>query len=108
VVVVEPVPVSSSDPLRCLSEAEFVEECRFVASSSPGAEETVLRDLADGDDEVVSLDLDGAVCPYLPICDPVIDGLVVFHDSNHITTRYGRTLLDPVDRLLEDEGVLSG
>ena len=109
VVMFEPLPVAPTafDPLTCLSTAEVVEECRFVASSGPLGEERTLRDLADDDAGVVSVDLDELVCPYLPICDPVVDGQVVRRDQNHITTSFGVRLAPVVDAYLMEEGVFA-
>ena len=48
VVMIEPIPVSanSDDPLKCLSNATYFEECRFVANMQPTAVEQIYRDLA--------------------------------------------------------------
>ena len=107
VVMFEPIPVVSQedDTLTCLSQAKALEECRFVTSTRPGGEERIMRSLAEGDDGVVSVDLDPLVCPYLPICDPVVDGQIVKVDDDHITNTFGRTLLDPVDEYLTAQGV---
>lgn len=108
VVMFEPVPVAApdQDPLTCLSDASSVVECRFVTSRLPGGEEKVMRDLAEVDDQVVSLDLDALVCPYLPICDPVVDGRIVRSDTNHLTTTFASSLLDSVEEELVHQGVL--
>lgn len=107
VVMVEPIPLVAKDQntLTCLSGASSVDECRFVTARAPGGEERVMRDLAAVDDKVVSVDLDRQVCPNLPFCDPVVRGLIVKRDENHLTTRFGRALLDPVDRYLTAQGV---
>ena len=108
VVIIEPVPVAPlhTDPLVCLSAATFLDECRFVSHVGPTAVEQVYRDLAAADPGVWSLDLDEAVCPYLPICDPIVDGLIVKRDDTHLTTRYAVSLLTRVERFLDDNGVL--
>lgn len=110
VVVVEPTPVSrpDDDPNRCLSEAAVLEACRYVASTVVQPEERAVRDLAEADDGVWSLDLDRAVCPYHPICDPVVGGRVVMVDDNHVTSSFARSLADPVDRWFRENSVLDG
>jgi peptidoglycan/LPS O-acetylase OafA/YrhL len=109
VVIVEPVAAApvDEDPIACLSEARFLEECRFVASPGPLAEERVMRDLDDEFDGVWSLDLDPLACPYLPICDPVVGGQVVRKDTHHLTTTFATSLADPVEAYLVDNGVLA-
>jgi hypothetical protein len=96
----------ADDTLKCLSKATVVEQCRFVTSTRPGPEAEAMRALAKEDPKVVSVDLDHLVCPYLPICDPVVDGLVVKRDGNHLTVKFGRHLQDPFTEILRDHGIL--
>ena len=90
----------------CLSNADYLEPCRFVASDGPLPEEAVFRDLDTEYDDVVSIDLDQAVCPFLPICDPVVGGEVVKWDATHITMTYARTFGDEFEKLLRERGVI--
>jgi peptidoglycan/LPS O-acetylase OafA/YrhL len=108
VVLIEPLPVSSlkDNPETCLSKAKFLEQCRYVSHVGPTPEEAIYRDLAAADPGVVSVDLDQAVCPYLPICDPVVNGLVVKRDDTHETLTFAATLLAPLARILAENGVL--
>jgi peptidoglycan/LPS O-acetylase OafA/YrhL len=108
VVILEPLPVApkGTDPLVCLSAATFVEECRYVTHVGPTPIESLYRELADADPQVWALDLDRQVCPYLPICDPIVDGLIVKRDETHLTTRFATTLRDDVEAFLIDIGAL--
>jgi hypothetical protein len=38
------------------------------------------------------------LCPYLPICDPVINGVMVRKDHEHITTAFAVSLAPPSPR----------
>ncbi len=109
VVIIEPVPVapSGTDPLNCLSEATYVEECRFVSSDERTPVEEMYRSLADTDAGVWTIDLDRRVCPYLPICDPIVDGLIVKRDHGHLTTRFARTLRDAFEEFFDDNGLVA-
>ncbi len=110
VVMIEPVPVAPRDqnPLTCLSGADFVESCRFVTQTEPTPEEQIMRQVAKEDAGVWSLDLDSLVCPYQPICDPVVLGMVVRSDDNHLTTKFATAVLsDAVDEFLIKNGVLA-
>ena len=110
VVMIEPVPVAPRDqnPVTCLSGAEFVESCRFVTQTEPTPEEQIMREVAKEDAGVWSLDLDSLVCPYKPICDPVVLGRVVRSDDNHLTTTFATAVLsDAVDEFLVNNGVLA-
>jgi peptidoglycan/LPS O-acetylase OafA/YrhL len=96
IVMLEPIPVASpsDDPLACLSKAKYLDECRYVANTAPTPEEKMERDVAANDDNVWSLDLDKLACPYLPICDPIVDGRIVKRDTLHLTSHYAETLAD--------------
>ncbi|MGQ0830585.1 MAG: acyltransferase family protein [Microthrixaceae bacterium] len=108
VVILEPVPVAplGVDPVVCLSDATYLDECRFVSSVDPTPVERIYRDLAENDSEVWSLDLDRRACPYLPICDPIVDQLIVRRDASHLTTRFALTLLTPFEKFLTTNKVL--
>jgi peptidoglycan/LPS O-acetylase OafA/YrhL len=108
VVLIEQVPASTpqGNPEKCLSRARYLEECRFVSHVGPTPEEQIYRDLAAKDPGVVSVDLDRQVCPYLPICDPVEHGVVVWHDDNHLTASFVKTLLPYFEQVLIANGIL--
>ena len=84
----------------------YVDPCRFVASPSTFTEERLDRRLDAEDDDVWSLDIDRLACPYLPICDPVVDGRIVRRDNTHLTTVYASSLADPFEDLLASAGIL--
>jgi hypothetical protein len=110
VVIVEPIPqpIDKIDALECLSTAEVVEECRYTVDPGPTGVEQLYRDLDAGDPQVLALDLDRSVCPFLPICDPIVGGEVVTVDRNHLTRRFANTLEPTITRYLVDNGVLPG
>jgi peptidoglycan/LPS O-acetylase OafA/YrhL len=110
VVMLEPVPLSSDkdDPLACLSEARFLEECRFVSRMAPTGVETTYREIAsEQPDAVISVDLDREVCPYLPICDPIVNHLIVRWDPQHLTARFATTLEVPFEAILDAKHLIS-
>jgi hypothetical protein len=108
VVVIEPIPQPSGpfDPLECLASAEVLQECRYVSDEGTSGLEGLYRRLAEDDDRVLSLDLDRLVCPFLPICDPIVDEEVVKVDRNHLTAAFAEGLAPAVSTFLEDSGVL--
>ncbi len=107
VVLIEPMPVVPADPLACLERAEWLEDCRFVTPEErPWIELTYLR-LTEPRRRLVVLDLDPLVCPYLPICDPVISRQVVRRDPLHLTQGFGATLDAPLEELLDLHGLLA-
>jgi hypothetical protein len=57
---------------------------------------------------VWDLDLDRLACPYLPICDPIVRGKIVWYDLSHLSIGYSRTLADPIRALFTADGIGSG
>jgi peptidoglycan/LPS O-acetylase OafA/YrhL len=111
VVILEPIPQPADPktphPIECLGGATYVEECRFVARPGPAGIEVVYRRIANSEDRVEVLDLDRVVCPFLPICDPVVNGHVVRADVGHLGAPFARTLAVPLARQLGRLGVLA-
>jgi peptidoglycan/LPS O-acetylase OafA/YrhL len=106
VLIIDPVPVSTQkdDPLRCLERSKVLEACRFVAASH-----TTLDNLFQSNVDnkrVYVANIDKLLCPYLPICDPVINGVVVRWDSGHITPMFSLSLAAPMTTFLENLGLL--
>ncbi len=110
IVLFEPLPVAPPkvDPFTCLSDARSLDACRYVARAHPTRLEHFYRQLANGKD-TFTIDLDRVVCPYLPICDPVVSGIVVKRDPQHITPAFSRSMGDPIQALLAtDAGIGRG
>ena len=111
VVIVEPLPLPlrpnpDFDPLTCLSRATVLEECRYQARPAPSRLELLYRRIAKRDPKVWSLDLDKVVCPLFPTCDPMIGGLIVKLDKQHVTKAFALSLAPVVDTYLKSVGIL--
>jgi hypothetical protein len=106
VLMVEPIPVAPSDPLVCLSKSKVLEQCSYVATKNGDFIERYYRQLADNVDRAWSLDLDHLVCPYLPICDPLVNGQIVKLDVSHLTAKFAKSIAPPIDAYLKDNGLL--
>jgi peptidoglycan/LPS O-acetylase OafA/YrhL len=105
VVVIEPIPMPPFDPIDCLSLATYLDQCRYVANQEATQLEVDYRSIADRE-TVWSLDLDPLVCPYLPICDPMVGGRVVKRDRGHLTRAYVRTFADDVEDYLRGNNII--
>jgi peptidoglycan/LPS O-acetylase OafA/YrhL len=106
VALLEPIPVAPFNPLDCLSRSKYLEDCRYVANATPESLETDYRDLAKKDPDVYDVDLDRLVCPFLPICDPIVDGQIVKWDGTHLTARYAQSIAPRLDAYLRQSGIL--
>ncbi|MCU1350989.1 MAG: acyltransferase [Acidimicrobiales bacterium] len=121
VVIIEPIPITPVEkggpggvfaprfnPLTCLSKAKVLEECRYTAPIIPTALEVFERKLAAKDPRLFSADFDKLVCPFLPICDPIVGGTIVKWDGQHLTHRYALTLAPKIEAFLRDNRLLGG
>ena len=107
--LVEPEPLTQpdADPFKCLTRAKFLEQCRFVANTAPLPIERIYRSIADNK-RVYVADFDKLLCPFDPICDPVIGGVIVRFDNQHITPKFAVTLADPVAKFLIADRLITG
>jgi len=100
-----PVAKQTADPTVCMARARFVEDCRFIANEVPTTEELLYRSLADNKTTYM-LDVDRLICPYMPICDPIVNGQVVRHDYAHISAQFAVTIAEPFYQALRSSGAL--
>jgi peptidoglycan/LPS O-acetylase OafA/YrhL len=107
IVIIESTPLAPTgiDPYTCLSGATYLDDCRYVATAGPSPIVQYFRSIADGK-SLLSLDLDHVVCPYFPICDPVVGGIVVKIDRQHLSAAYSMRISDSIDATLTRDGVL--
>jgi peptidoglycan/LPS O-acetylase OafA/YrhL len=110
IVIIEPIPQGPQgyDPLGCLSTAKYLDQCRFVVDTGPSPTELHYRELARTNNHVFDLNIDKLACPYLPICDPMVNGKIVWYDLSHLSIAYTWTLADPIRSLLSADGIGSG
>ena len=48
-----------------------------------------------------SANFDDLVCPYDPICDPVVNGQIVRFDASHITVAFANSIAPQVNAYLK-------
>jgi peptidoglycan/LPS O-acetylase OafA/YrhL len=94
VVILEPTPLSSANPLNCISRGGDQSRCRYRAGTEPTPLERFYREYAAEHPDVESVDADRMICPRLPVCDPVVGEIIVKRDGSHITATYARSLAD--------------
>lgn len=100
VLVIDPMPLAKFDPLDCLSGAKVVGECVFDGSKVPDIE-VAMHAAADGMPNVSFVDLDPLVCPELPDCYPLVDGIVARRDQSHLTSDFVMALRAGMWSLIE-------
>jgi hypothetical protein len=102
-IVVEPWPSLSFNPRECLSGAKYDEECRGRASRQLASEKAIAA-VAAQDSRVATVDLDDAVCPQLPVCNPVVRGVIVRIDNDHLTIAFAKAIEPAFDKRLVAAG----
>ena len=101
-VLIEPVPRAGKlDPTSCLEHSKYLEPCRFVVSSAPTSAVRLYRKLAAKSPSIWSVNFDKLVCPFYPICDPVIAGRIVRVDQQHLTVDYATYIAPQVQSYLQ-------
>jgi len=107
VVLLEPIPITRFNPLDCLSKATYLEQCRYVASAEPDRLDLFFRQVAKRDRNVSSIDLDHLVCPFLPICDPIVNGQIVKWDPTHLTVGFARSIAPQLNQYLQQNNIIT-
>jgi hypothetical protein len=99
VVVIEDTPRPGLDEPECISKhPETLTRCSFDRASHLSAE-SALATAARTELVTRDIDLSYAICPTRR-CAPVIGGVLVYRDGNHLTATYAGTLAPRLDRLL--------
>ena len=106
ILLIEPIPIAPTDPVECLSKAKVLEQCAYATSAAPDLVELLYRRFAKQEAGVVSVDLDKVVCPFFPICDPVVNDQIVKSDRTHVTDSFAKSIAPTIDAYLQEIGVL--
>ena len=106
IVLLEPIPVTRFNPVDCLSKQTYLEQCRYVASPFPDRVERFYRQLAKHQRNVWSVDLDHLVCPFLPICDPIVNNQIVKWDPTHLTVKFAQSIAPQLNTYLQQNNIL--
>jgi SGNH domain (fused to AT3 domains) len=106
IVLLEPIPVTRFNPLDCLSKETYLEQCRYVASAFPDRLERFYRQIAKQEHDVWSVDLDHLVCPFLPICDPIVNNQIVKWDPTHLTVAFAKSIAPQLNTYLQQNNIL--
>ncbi|MFJ8577355.1 acyltransferase family protein [Micromonospora sp. NPDC093277] len=100
VVVVRDTPAPGRDIAECVStHREELTRCAVPRDEALAGIGPVQVDAAEGQTGVRVVDLNDAICPA-DRCAPVIGGVLVYRDANHLTATYARTLADRLDAQL--------
>jgi hypothetical protein len=115
IVLLEPTPLPTDpnyDPMSCVSSGSS--HCSFTVSPVTTPLTQFDRNLASAPSpraagatsKVVSVNLNRLACPRYPVCDPVVNGIIVRRDHTHLTGTYARALTTSLETLLRERHVL--
>jgi peptidoglycan/LPS O-acetylase OafA/YrhL len=100
-VVLRDTPAPQIDVAECVSvHREQLTRCAVDRATALAGIGTVQAAAAAGLDRVRLVDLNDAICPDTR-CAPVIGGVLVYRDTNHLTATYARTLAPRLDERLQ-------
>ena len=105
-VLLEPTPLPEAaayDATSCASTGRA--DCSFTVSSRTMPLTQLDRTLAAASD-VWSVDVRRLACPRLPVCDPVVSGVIVWRDHTHLTATYVRAVTDRLEVMLHRQRIL--
>jgi peptidoglycan/LPS O-acetylase OafA/YrhL len=108
IVILQPTPLPHPvdfNPLDCLSAGRT--DCEFRIDPAPTGLEHQF-DLMANNRDVFTLNLNHLVCPRQPICDPVVNNIIVRRDHTHLTATYAAALAPLIAARLQARGVFPG
>ena len=105
IVILQPTPLPHPvdfNPLDCLSSGRT--DCDFRFDPAPTGLEHQF-DLMANNRDVFTLNLNHLACPRQPICDPVVNNIIVRRDHTHLTATYAAALAPLIAARLQARGV---
>lgn len=96
VVVIQDLPRAPFNPPNCLVEEGAIEPCVFSMPDEGSLERDAVRGISGAE----VFDLTAGVCGDHE-CVPVVDGVLVYRDTNHITKTYSLALADRFAAVLD-------
>ena len=99
-----PLPADPNfDPVSCLSTGST--HCAFrVSTTLTGFDRFYIAAARAAD--VWNVNLDRLACPRLPVCDPVVNNIIVRRDNTHLTGTYALSLATSIAALFRKAGIL--
>ena len=98
--------VGGFDPLDCLARADRLADCAVVPPQVGPPVDAVYTWMATTMPGVFTVDYRDAYCPGEVLCAPVVDGHVVWHDLNHLSTDYVVSIRDQIWSAIEASGAV--
>lgn len=102
------ITAKSFDPDACMIRTGDPSRCAVPVPLANSVTDGFYLTEATEHPDVFTVNLNPAFCPGAPLCEPVVDGHVVWRDAEHLTPGYATSRKDRVWRRIEKSGVLRG
>jgi hypothetical protein len=96
------------EPDDCLTSTPDATRCAVPVPTVPPASDGYFQAAAAASPKVWTVNLTPAFCPAAPVCEPVVDGDIVWRDDHHVTATFARHREPQVWDLIRASGVLDG
>ncbi|MFC5493895.1 acyltransferase family protein [Nocardioides caricicola] len=96
------------DPLDCLARADQQADCAVVPPRTAPSVDAGYAEMAVTMDGVYTSDLGPAYCPGVVLCAPIVEGEVVWHDLNHLSSAFVIAARDAIWTQLTASGSMKG
>ena len=107
-VVQSMVMPNTFEPDDCLTSTPDAARCAVPVPTVPPASDGYFQAAAAASPKVWTVNLTPAFCPGAPVCEPVVDGDIVWRDDHHVTATFARHREPQVWDLIRASGVLDG
>jgi hypothetical protein len=85
--IMKSIIVSRFDPLDCLASSKFADRCDVAFPRKPRYIDRVFQTAASRLADTFTFDVNHIVCPSAPMCAALVDGITVWRNVNHYSTR---------------------
>jgi peptidoglycan/LPS O-acetylase OafA/YrhL len=107
-VVLNTLETGGLDPLDCLAKATYQSQCAIKTPLVSRPSDAYYKVADVESDDVYTVNVNPVLCPDAPLCKPILDGVVVWRDPDHITAQIGIHLRDKIWGAVRKTGVLDG
>jgi hypothetical protein len=105
IVIIEPLPETTTSMLDCLSTGAEPASCDQEVDVKTGTLtfEEIVRTIVSKNPKVVSVSLDELICPD-NVCPAEVNGIATHRDNQHLTWDYAEVIMPQVDELFARMG----
>ncbi len=96
------------EPDDCLTSSPDASRCAVPVPTLAPASDGYFQAAAAASPKIWTVSFTPAFCPDAPICEPVVDGDIVWRDNHHVTATFAEHREEQVWERITQTGVLAG